>query len=575
MMFYKLLVILGISGFCTTLSLQAQNVRVTEDEVNTEKVFIEANREKILGNLENSIYLYKEVLKRDKKNHAAAYELARVYDALDKDDKAIKSIRMAILHEPDNSWYQMLLGDLYEKQEDFEKAAEVYQQLATEDPRTEYYFYKWGYYLVRAKKAAEAIEVYDRLEAQMGIAEEITDKKYRLYVGLGKPGQAALELQKLVKAYPNTLEYRFDLAKFYEQQDQTDKAKDIYGEILKLDPENGRAALALTRERASSTGTGNTDEGQFATLKPIFSDASVDIDLKIRELIPHLQQLTETQDPSLATALIPLATILEEVHPEEAKVYAVYGDVLYYSGQQEKALEKYQSAVDRNATVFTVFEQMMYIQAEQNDMEGLQATTEKAIELFPNQAKGYYFNGIAQAAQGKTKGAISTFRQALLMSRRNPVLQVDIYNRIGTIYYQNDKFEKSDKAFEKALTIKPDDFNTLNNYSYYLASRPDQLDKAKELSSQANELSPNNASLQDTYGYILYRQKDYKEAKEWLSKALKNGGDSNPVILEHYADVLLQLNDQTGALEYWQKALDNGGDMKRLEQKLGDNKLEN
>ena len=56
----------------------------SEEEVNTEKIFIEASQEKILGNYENAVDLYNEVLKRDKDNHAAAYELARMYDVLDE-----------------------------------------------------------------------------------------------------------------------------------------------------------------------------------------------------------------------------------------------------------------------------------------------------------------------------------------------------------------------------------------------------------------------------------------------------------------------------------------------------------
>ena len=42
--------------------------RVSEEEINTQKVFIDASREKILQNYENAAYLFKEVLKRDKTN---------------------------------------------------------------------------------------------------------------------------------------------------------------------------------------------------------------------------------------------------------------------------------------------------------------------------------------------------------------------------------------------------------------------------------------------------------------------------------------------------------------------------
>ena len=49
--------------------------QVSEKEVNLQKVFIDASKEKILGNYETAASLFLEVLKEDKDNHAAAYEL--------------------------------------------------------------------------------------------------------------------------------------------------------------------------------------------------------------------------------------------------------------------------------------------------------------------------------------------------------------------------------------------------------------------------------------------------------------------------------------------------------------------
>ena len=101
-------------------------VQISEEEVNTQKIFIDASKEKILGNYENAVYLFKEVIKRDNKNHAALYELARIYDVQEKKDKALHSIKEAISIAPENEWYKMFLADLHDKMGKSKEAAKVF-----------------------------------------------------------------------------------------------------------------------------------------------------------------------------------------------------------------------------------------------------------------------------------------------------------------------------------------------------------------------------------------------------------------------------------------------------------------
>ncbi|MEL6863019.1 MAG: tetratricopeptide repeat protein [Bacteroidota bacterium] len=543
--------------------------RVSEDEVNTQKVFIDANREKILGNYENAAYLYKEVIKRDKKNHAAAYELARIYDVLDKDSKALNSIKMAISLEPDNIWYQMFLADVYDKMGKDKSAAKIYEELSDKDPNNRYYYAKWAFYLVKAKDASKAIKVYDIMEKRLGINVDVIRKKQTLYVGMGNNKKAAEELKRLIKAFPSNLEYRHDLAGFYRQIGEDAKAKKTYEDILAINPEDGKANMALVGANQKQ----GADLGYLQSLQPIFEKEELNIDVKIKELIPFIHKVADSGDKALASAGIELAEILQRVHPKEAKAYSAFGDLLYYAGQKEAALEKYQKAVELNNTVFTIWEQMMYIHAELGDMEALLETTEASLDVFPNQSKAYYFNGIAQQELNQPAAAVSSYQQALLMSRKNPLLQSDLYKRLGVTYALIKKYERSDEAFDKALELNADDYIALNNYSYQLAQRSEKLEKALKMIDKANQLQPNNAQFQDTYGWVFYKLRDYKKAKEWLAKALEGQNPPSASVLEHYGDVLFQLDDIEQALEYWQKAKERGGNSEKLDKKIADKQL--
>jgi len=561
--FYIFFILLGLFT-SLTFPASAQD-RPTEEQVETEKLFIDASKEKVLGNYEDAAFLFKEVLKRDKRNHAAAYELARLYDVLDKVDKAQASIKMAIAGDANNQWYRMFLADVYDRLGKFKDGAKIYGSLRKEKPYNEYFYIKQAFLLIKAKKSEDAVEVYHALEQKIGISEEISQKKVRLYLGLGQPEQAVETYQLLVKSDPYNLDYHHLLAGLYLQLGNEEAAAQSYLRILEIDPNNAIASIALA-EREKVEG----DDASFLnSLTPVFEKPDVDIDVKVKEILPYLHKMVATPDEPTTNTLLKLAAILEKQHPDEAKAYAVYGDILYYSDRKTPALQKYMKARSLNNTIYSIYEQIMYINLETNSYDSLLIVSNEAIDLFPNQAGAYYFNGIALGFQQKEKEAINAYNQALLMSRKNPQLQFDLYSRMGGLYHRLGKFALSDKNMEKALQLNPKDYNLLNNYSFYLTERGEQLEKAKGMSSLANELKPNQAQFQDTYGWILYQMKEYEGAKEWLSKAIDNGGINNASILEHYGDVLYQLGKTDAAIAEWQKALDKkGGTDDTLEEKI-------
>ncbi|MBL7937323.1 MAG: tetratricopeptide repeat protein, partial [Bacteroidia bacterium] len=153
----------------------------------------------------------------------------------------------------------------------------------------------------------------------------------------------------------------------------------------------------------------------------------------------------------------------------------------------------------------------------------------------------------------------------------NKPLLIEFYSNLGNAYNSIKNYAKSDKAFDDALKVDPDNALILNNYSYFLSLRKEKLEKAERYSKRSNELAPNNRSYIDTYGWILYQQGKYKEAEEWLSRAVKMGSKS--AISEHYGDVLYKLGRKEEALNYWQEAKTAGSGSELLDKKIADKKL--
>ena len=161
---YMLKILLVLAGCFPLVALSQVGGQVNEEEVNIQKVFIDANRERLLGNYDNAIALLKEILKKDPKNAAAAFELARAYEATEEDEKAIKSAKNSVDWDPQNTWYLKFLADLYQKLNRNEEAAEIYERIVRLEPNDEFNYFRWAYFLVRADEINDSLKAYDLLE---------------------------------------------------------------------------------------------------------------------------------------------------------------------------------------------------------------------------------------------------------------------------------------------------------------------------------------------------------------------------------------------------------------------------
>jgi Tfp pilus assembly protein PilF len=151
----------------------------------------------------------------------------------------------------------------------------------------------------------------------------------------------------------------------------------------------------------------------------------------------------------------------------------------------------------------------------------------------------------------------------------NKPLELQFWTSLGDAYNDAKNYTKSDQAYDKALTIEPDDAGTLNNYAYYLSLRKEQLDKAERMSRRSNELVPGQVSYIDTYAWVLFQMGRYPEARTWMEKAIAAGARDG-VILEHYGDILFELGEKEQAMKNWRAAKEAGDASELIDRKINE-----
>ena len=78
----------------------------------------------------------------------------------------------------------------------------------------------------------EAVEVYDKIEKQVGINESLTTQKVQLYTNIGKKDEAVAEYERLINLFPDESRYYALLAEYCAKNQMNEKAIWAYEKIV-------------------------------------------------------------------------------------------------------------------------------------------------------------------------------------------------------------------------------------------------------------------------------------------------------------------------------------------------------
>lgn len=538
----------------------------TPNDIKIKAYFIDGCREKIKGNLETAENLFKECLKLDPLNPAANYELANIYRFSGLYDEALKCSKIAAMSDVKNEWFNLLYIECLHNKRLYNEAISRYENLISANPYRPDFLQGLASECVYAGKTEKAIQAYNRMEQSIGVNENISLRKIKLYKQLKKWNDAEDEIKKLMKEDPREVRYYSYLAELYQEQGQFDKAMSTYQEVLKVDSANPYIHLALADYYRQQ----KKDEAFFKELKTAFVSPDLDIDNKVKILISYYT-ITE-QEPKYLNQAYELCKLLVETNPNEPKAHSVYADFLIRDKKLKEAKDEWLKVLEFDKSKYAIWEELLRCESDLGDNDSLIKHSAEAMDLFPNQPLPYFMNGVGYMRLKNYKRAVTPFKEGKQFVFEDVRTLVQFCSYLGEVYNRLDEYEKSDKEYEEAIQADPDNSYILNNYAYYLSLRKEKLEKAEKYSKHSLEINPNNVSFLDTYGWILFQQGKYNDAKAYFEKAMDKGGSDRQAIVEHYGDVLFKLNEADKAVENWKKSEELGNTSKVLKKKITEKK---
>lgn len=542
---------------------------ITEQmRVQSERVFIDGVIQKNLGNLNEAFKLFTQAVAINPNIDAAYFEMANIQLMRSDYVRSSENIAKAINLSPENAYYREYYGELLAAQSKFAEAAKIFGELKREYPDRFVYYYDFAYFLAKDNKLPEALKVYDEIEKLLGVQEEASVQKHKIFIRQNKMDEAISELKKLIITYPDEGSYKHMLADFLMVNGKEAEAVSYYEEILRNNPDDAVAITSLA-DYYKKKG----DKAKYiAYYKMAFSNANIPIDAKVMVLYNYIQFYDEVKNEF--EDAFELAALLKEAHPNDAKVFAITGDLYNINDKTEQALENYLKSLELQKDIFSVWQQVFFIYSDNKDYKNLIDITAEAMEYFVSQPIVYFFNGIGHHQLKDYEKAQKSYSKAVKMSADNVALRAQLFSNLGDVYNSMKKFAESDESFESALELEPNNAYTLNNYSYYLSLRAEKLEEAAQMAAKANKLMPGNSSFLDTHAWVLYKKGDYENALELQIKAIEVSAEPSATLYEHMGDILFKLERKDEALSYWKKAMElEPEDKSTLSRKIADKKL--
>lgn len=527
--------------------------------------FLEAMRMKEKKEYDAAFGLLQHCLDINPSASSALYEVSQYYMFLRQVPQGQAALEKAVAYAPDNYWYSQGLVNLYQQQNELDKAVVLLEKMVTRFPAKQDPLFSLLDIYGRQEKYNEVISTLNRLEKRLGKNEQLSMEKFRIYLQMKDDKKAFQEIESLVQEYPMDMRYQVILGDVYLQNGKKEEAYEAYQKVLAVEPDNPMALFSMA-SYYEQTGQKELYQQQLDTLllnKKVTPDTKINV---MRQIIVENEQ-SAAKDSTQVIALFDRMMKQDQDDPQVPMLYAQY---LLSKNMEQEAVPVLEQVVDLDPTNKAARLMLVDAAVKKEDYKQIIKVCEPGIEATPDALPLYYYLAIAYHQAEQTDSVLSVCGRALehiTPDTRKEVIS-DFYSIMGDIYHTKKQMSEAYAAYDSALVYNPSNIGALNNYAYYLSVERRDLDKAEEMSYKTVKAEPNNSTYLDTYAWILFEKGNYAEARIYIDNAMKSDGEKSDVIVEHCGDIYFMTGDVEGALKYWKQALEMGSESKTLKQKI-------
>jgi tetratricopeptide (TPR) repeat protein len=508
-------------------------VERNEEQLKNETMMIDAKMMEETGRMDEAAQRYAEVLSRDPQNAAAMYELSRLMAARGMADSAIALSRRAMAADRGNVWYALHMATLYKLTHRTKEYIETWKGIVELQPEVLDYYYELSNAYLMDKDLKNALATLNRIERKVGVTEQVSTQKAKLWTAMGRNDKATQEIEALAEAMPQESRYSSILAETYMSQGKYDKAKQCYDRVLQTNPDDEYIHISLA-EYYKAVGQ---PRKAYDELRISMAQKNLSTSNKLHILTNFYT--SEEFYGIYSQYTYDLLDVAMRDCDDSTSFAALYGDVLMRKKQYREAAHQFALSLSADSSHYEVWEALLAAEmSAEIDTAQMGDHARRASRLFPLHPLPYYIQSVIEHDNERYERAIEFARRCEQLGFDNGYLEPDTYLMLADCYNRMDD-SRCYEYYEKFLKLYPNDANALNSYAYRLAVDRKELDKAERMSLQSLKAEPDNPYFLDTYAWILHQMGRNDEARTYIEKAIQREKDDiSDEVQEHYKAIM-------------------------------------
>ena len=553
---YNILLGLAIASFlflACARKLNPSHLNITQgnafDSAAAEYVYIEAMKQKLLGNGGDAIKLFEQCLKSDPANDAAYFQISQILMGSGDINNGKKYGLKAFNLKPENFWYTIMLAGTYYQEKNLDSAIIFYEKAVKGFPEKEDLQMNLGNLYAENKKYDKALQVFENLDSKYGINEKSSPSGVKVLMAEGKFREAEERVKQLIEKYPDIVLYTGLLAEIYNNNKENGKAFEVYKKLMEDNPDNPETQMSLCNFLI--------DQKNYDELIALLNKVILNTNITREDKIGLFSKMIET--PELIAAkgndLQQACMIMEAVYKDDDIVLLLRPEFLTAGRKLVDAAARLEEIIVSRPENYYAWEKLLFIYLEEKDYKKLQEKGELCATKFNRSFPAKVLYASAAIENKQYDIATEELRKANILAGDDKDMIVQVLSLQADVYYRMKEYDKSFKAFDDALKEHPDDVTLLNNYAYYLAEQNIRLKDAETMARKVIDTEKENTTFLDTYGWVLYKRGKLKEAAKIMQNIIGIGKEADAEWYEHYGYILKKKKDCTDAVANWKIAL--------------------
>lgn len=422
------------SGFVATAQTPEQDAS-SEIENN----FYEALSQNAIENYDKAILLLQKNIQKEPNNATFYNLLGKNYFALKNYSEAEKAFQKAIELNSQQKWYWIDLYNLFYTTKDYKKAIPVAVKVAELD--SEYQDDLVSLY-VYAKQYDKALLLIDELEKKGKLSIAMERFKFQAQSELNFSKKVKQDFNQAVQSNPNDEKAYVQLILNYIHDNQFDKAYQTIDEMVIHIPNTDWAYV--NKFRIALKNNKYSEANQYLTT--IVNSSSITELMKHRAFNEFLIYVNQNDKHTSD-----LEVFVDYFNDQDFVNVAKEVGIFFYNKNKIDLAQLYlNKGIKKNKSDITAIS--LYIQTY-IDIKNYIKAEELAkyyLDLFPAEAKLYFYLGISQNSLNEPKKALKSFDEALAYLIDDAALEANIYIQMGEYYHKLGNDKQKEAYFIKA-----------------------------------------------------------------------------------------------------------------------------